>query len=364
MIPYTPLETRAGRLTEKTVTQWHTAPFVSSDLSDGQEQEAMRFGSYGEKEFNQTEDTTGVDPIVMDDRRSVGGETVHGALACPCGCDDIDCLISKIPSYVDDDTNELYNRHSEELDRLYSEWTDGPCDGAWREDDDPVEELANRLDWITGGLRSGEVDVRTAIDAVDNLYVGLEDDLNALILQPGDGASDDDGGSDDEDSDASSCGCCGCGHGDGSSCGADWGDAPEDEMEIRRLLHQLRWRLCALDGVLEAAEDPKSDPYMNASKAGGLIKDIVALVVWNDGLCDALQNPRSDTDRDFNKGCLEEDLDETIGLLGHARSNYVVAYAVREWLERFGDQVIGGLDAVKDERLSLRRLDTGRLIIA
>ena len=135
-------------------------------------------------------------------------------------------------------------------------------------------------------------------------------------------------------------------------------------MEIRRLLHQLRWRLCALDGVLEAAEDPKSDPYMNASKAGGLIKDIVALVVWNDGLCDALQNPRSDTDRDFSKGCLEEDLDETIGLLGHARSNYVVAYAVREWLERFSDQVIGGLDAVKDERPSLRRLDTGRLIIA
>ena len=102
---------------------------------------------------------------------------------------------------------------------------------------------------------------------------------------------------------------------------------------------------------------------MNANKAGMLIEAVVHAIVWDDLLADALQNPDDDLERDFNKGCLEEDCAEMIKLLSHSKTNYVVGYAIRTWMNRLNDQVIGGLEAITGDHPVLRRLDNGRLII-
>ena len=280
-----------------------------------------------------------------------GESTYHGDDCChyhDCDCDCEDAYES---------ANDLYDFYNEVLNQYYTKNSHDPeVDFSWRQEDDPVDELVNRLGWITSSLLTGEINLVSAMDAIDNVYYGIEDDLNDIVHNDTKDLHEHKVGFTGDAGETYSC-CCASDATDDESHDKDSYDS------LYRKLTQLSWYLRKLREVLDLTETPDTDPDVNANKAGMLIEAVVHAIVWDDLLADALQNPDDDLERDFNKGCLEEDCAEMIKLLSHSKTNYVVGYAIRTWMNRLNDQVIGGLEALTRDHPVLRRLDNGRLII-
>ena len=267
-----------------------------------------------------------------------------------------------------DEVNDLYDFYNEILNQYHAARDRHEADvedyATWTQEDDPVDELANRLSWVTSGLLTGDLDLPSAMEAIDNVYDGIEDDLNAIVnndKRPFNEHEVSPIGSESNKKNGPEATCaCGCTSGDRN--GLD-GCRKRGYDTLYYKLTQLSWYLRKLREVLDLTETPDTDPDVNANKAGMLIEAVVHAIVWDDLLADALQNPDDDLERDFNKGCLEEDCAEMIKLLSHSKTNYVVGYAIRTWMNRLNDQVIGGLEALTRDHPVLRRLDNGRLII-
>lgn len=267
-----------------------------------------------------------------------------------------------------DEVNDLYDFYNEILNQYHAARDRHEADvedyATWTQEDDPVDELANRLSWVTSGLLTGDLDLSSAMEAIDNVYDGIEDDLNAIVDNDKRPFNEHEvgpiGSESNKKNGPEATHACGCSSGDLN--GLDDCRGREYDTLCCKLT-QLSWYLRKLREVLDLTEDPDTDPDVNANKAGMLIEAIVHAIVWDDLLADALQNPDDDLERDFNKGCLEEDCVEMIKLLSHSKTNYVVGYAIRTWMNRLNDQVIGGLEAITGDHPVLRRLDNGRLII-
>lgn len=267
-----------------------------------------------------------------------------------------------------DEVNDLYDFYNEILNQYHAARDRHEADvedyDTWTQEDDPVDELANRLSWVTSGLLTGDLDLSSAMEAIDNVYDGIEDDLNAIVDNDKRPFNEHEvgpiGSESNKKNGPEATHACGCSSGDLN--GLDDCRGREYDTLCCKLT-QLSWYLRKLREVLDLTEDPDTDPDVNANKAGMLIEAIVHAIVWDDLLADALQNPDDDLERDFNKGCLEEDCVEMIKLLSHSKTNYVVGYAIRTWMNRLNDQVIGGLEAITGDHPVLRRLDNGRLII-
>lgn len=267
-----------------------------------------------------------------------------------------------------DEVNDLYDFYNEILNQYHAARDRHEADvedyATWTQEDDPVDELANRLSWVTSGLLTGDLDLSSAMEAIDNVYDGIEDDLNAIVDNDKRPFNEHEvgpiGSESNKKNGPEATHTCGCSSGDLN--GLDDCRGREYDTLCCKLT-QLSWYLRKLREVLDLTEDPDTDPDVNANKAGMLIEAIVHAIVWDDLLADALQNPDDDLERDFNKGCLEEDCVEMIKLLSHSKTNYVVGYAIRTWMNRLNDQVIGGLEAITGDHPVLRRLDNGRLII-
>ena len=264
--------------------------------------------------------------------------------------------------------NDLYDFYNEILNQYHAARDRHEADvedyATWTQEDDPVDELANRLSWVTSGLLTGDLDLPSAMEAIDNVYDGIEDDLNAIVDNDKRPFNEHEvgpiGSESNKKNGPEATHACGCSSGDLN--GLDDCRGREYDTLCCKLT-QLSWYLRKLREVLDLTEDPDTDPDVNANKAGMLIEAVVHAIVWDDLLADALQNPDDDLERDFNKGCLEEDCAEMIKLLSHSKTNYVVGYAIRTWMNRLNDQVIGGLEAITGDHPVLRRLDNGRLII-
>ena len=267
-----------------------------------------------------------------------------------------------------DEVNDLYDFYNEILNQYHAARDRHEADiedyATWTQEDDPVDELANRLSWVTSGLLTGDLDLPSAMEAIDNVYDGIEDDLNAIVNNDKRPFKEHEvgpiGSESNKKNGSEATHTCGCASGDLNGFG-DCRGREYDTLYCK--LTQLSWYLRKLREVLDLTEDPDTDPDVNANKAGMLIEAVVHAIVWDDLLADALQNPDDDLERDFNKGCLEEDCAEMIKLLSHSKTNYVVGYAIRTWMNRLNDQVIGGLEAITGDHPVLRRLDNGRLII-
>lgn len=267
-----------------------------------------------------------------------------------------------------DEVNDLYDFYNEILNQYHAARDRHEADvedyATWTQEDDPVDELANRLSWVTSGLLTGDLDLPSAMEAIDNVYDGIEDDLNAIVNNDKRPFKEHEvspiGSESNKKNGCEATHTCGCASGDLNGLGNCRG-REYDTLYCK--LTQLSWYLRKLREVLDLTEDPDTDPDVNANKAGMLIEAVVHAIVWDDLLADALQNPDDDLERDFNKGCLEEDCAEMIKLLSHSKTNYVVGYAIRTWMNRLNDQVIGGLEALTRDHPVLRRLDNGRLII-
>lgn len=267
-----------------------------------------------------------------------------------------------------DEVNDLYDFYNEILNQYHAARDRHEADvedyATWTQEDDPVDELANRLSWVTSGLLTGDLDLSSAMEAIDNVYDGLEDDLNAIVDNDKRLFNEHEvgpiGSESNKKNGPEATHACGCSSGDLNGLD-DCRGREYDALYCK--LTQLSWYLRKLREVLDLTEDPDTDPDVNANKAGMLIEAVVHAIVWDDLLADALQNPDDDLERDFNKGCLEEDCAEMIKLLSHSKTNYVVGYAIRTWMNRLNDQVIGGLEAITGDHPVLRRLDNGRLII-
>ena len=267
-----------------------------------------------------------------------------------------------------DEVNDLYNFYNEILNQYHAARDRHEADvedyATWTQEDDPVDELANRLSWVTSGLLTGDLDLPSAMEAIDNVYDGIEDDLNAIVDNDKRPFNEHEvgpiGSESNKKNGPEATHACGCSSGDLNGLD-DCRGREYDTLYCK--LTQLSWYLRKLREVLDLTEDPDTDPDVNANKAGMLIEAVVHAIVWDDLLADALQNPDDDLERDFNKGCLEEDCAEMIKLLSHSKTNYVVGYAIRTWMNRLNDQVIGGLEAITGDHPVLRRLDNGRLII-
>lgn len=267
-----------------------------------------------------------------------------------------------------DEVNDLYDFYNEILNQYHAARDRHEADvedyATWTQEDDPVDELANRLSWVTSGLLTGDLDLPSAMEAIDNVYDGIEDDLNAIVDNDKRPFNEHEvgpiGSESNKKNGPEATHACGCSSGDLN--GLDDCRGREYDTLCCKLT-QLSWYLRKLREVLDLTEDPDTDPDVNANKAGMLIEAVVHAIVWDDLLADALQNPDDDLERDFNKGCLEEDCAEMIKLLSHSKTNYVVGYAIRTWMNRLNDQVIGGLEAITGDHPVLRRLDNGRLII-
>lgn len=267
-----------------------------------------------------------------------------------------------------DEVNDLYDFYNEILNQYHAARDRHEADvedyATWTQEDDPVDELANRLSWVTSGLLTGDLDLSSAMEAIDNVYDGIEDDLNAIVDNDKRLFNEHEvapiGSESNKKNGPEATHACGCSSGDLKGLD-DCRGREYDALYCK--LTQLSWYLRKLREVLDLTEDPDTDPDVNANKAGMLIEAVVHAIVWDDLLADALQNPDNDLERDFNKGCLEEDCVEMIKLLSHSKTNYVVGYAIRTWMNRLNDQVIGGLEAITGDHPVLRRLDNGRLII-
>lgn len=267
-----------------------------------------------------------------------------------------------------DEVNDLYDFYNEILDQYHAARDRHEADtedyNTWTQEDDPVDELVNRLSWVTSGLLTGDLDLPSAMEAIDNVYDGIEDDLNAIVNNDKRPFNEHEvspiGSESNKKNGPEATHACGCASGDLNGLD-DCRGREYDTLYYK--LTQLSWYLRKLREVLDLTEAPDTDPDVNANKAGMLIEAVVHAIVWDDLLADALQNPDDDLERDFNKGCLEEDCAEMIKLLSHSKTNYVVGYAIRTWMNRLNDQVIGGLEALTRDHPVLRRLDNGRLII-
>lgn len=268
-----------------------------------------------------------------------------------------------------DEVNDLYDFYNEILNQYHAardrHETDAEDYNTWTQEDDPVDELVNRLSWVASGLLTGDLDLPSAMEAIDNVYDGIEDDLNAIVdndkrIFNRHEVVDSIGPESNKKNGSEEARSCGCASGDLNGLD-DCRGREYDTLYYK--LTQLSWYLRKLREVLDLTEAPDTDPDVNANKAGMLIEAVVHAIVWDDLLADALQNPDDDLERDFNKGCLEEDCAEMIKLLSHSKTNYVVGYAIRTWMNRLNDQVIGGLEALTRDHPVLRRLDNGRLII-
>lgn len=267
-----------------------------------------------------------------------------------------------------DEVNDLYDFYNEILNQYHAARDRHEADvedyATWTQEDDPVDELANRLSWVTSGLLTGDLDLPSAMEAIDNVYDGIEDDLNAIVDNDKRPFNEHEvgpiGSESNKKNGPEATHACGCSSGDLNGLD-DCRGREYDTLYYK--LTQLSWYLRKLREVLDLTEDPDTDPDVNANKAGMLIEAVVHAIVWDDLLANALQNPDDDLERDFNKGCLEEDCAEMIKLLAHSKTNYVVGYAIRTWMNRLNDQVIGGLEAITGDHPGLRRLDNGRLII-
>lgn len=267
-----------------------------------------------------------------------------------------------------DEANDLYDFYNEILNQYQTARdrykADTENESSWTREEDPVDELVNRLGWVTSGLLTGELGLVSAMDAIDNLYDGIEDDLNAIVDNDKRIFNEHEvgpiGSESNKKNESEAIHTCECASGDRNEFDGCRG---REYNALYYKLTQLSWYLRKLREVLDLTDDPATDPDVNANKAGMLIEAVVHAIVWDDLLTDALQNPDDDLERDFNKWCLEEDCAEMIKLLSHAKTNYVVGYAIRTWMNRLNDQVIGGLEALTRDCPSLRKLDNGRLII-
>ena len=267
-----------------------------------------------------------------------------------------------------DEVSDLYDFYNEILNQYYAardrHETDAEDYNTWTQEDDPVDELVNRLSWVTSGLLTGDLDLPSAMEAIDNVYDGIEDDLNAIVDNDKRPFNEHEvgpiGSESNKKNGPEATHACGCSSGDLN--GLDDCRGREYDTLCCKLT-QLSWYLRKLREVLDLTEDPDTDPDVNANKAGMLIEAVVHAMVCDYLRSDALQKPDDDLERDFYKGCLEEDCAEMIKLLSHSKTNYVVGYAIRTWMNRLNDQVIGGLEAITGDHPVLRRLDNGRLII-
>lgn len=360
----------------------------------------MRIGSYDDKEFGGGEDGGSGSNVSNND-----GNVVRHRNDCsyspykPCSenidswcpyreahsnLSDMVSAKTGIPMDTPDYCNGACKCHDDESKEHSLSWFARERSGKPNVDEsdrpdpstDAVDELIRRLDYISNGLRVGDLDIKGARIVIDHIYDGIEEGLDneyathkveqstkgmLHAINPLDWVEF----MNPEDSTESV---------DSNGTGLPDGINPSmrhDYDELMRSMSLIQWYLRKMKyDYIDDNDEYHRDPILSATNVAMLISVITDTIVNSDVVTNALMNPCNEVERDFDKGCLEDITREFTELLGHATTDYVVRYATRNWMEQFSDSILVDVmdTLINDDEIPVKqtRLEDGgfRLLVS